>query len=53
MLLDYIGDPSSARRVDTAVDLLMKKGVKTRDLGGSAGTWEFGEALIGSLKNNP
>jgi methanogen homoisocitrate dehydrogenase len=49
MLLEYIGDASSARKIEKAVATLLKNGVKTRDLGGNAGTREFGNALLEEL----
>jgi methanogen homoisocitrate dehydrogenase len=49
MMLKYLGDAQSAQRVEDAVTRLLKKGVRTRDLGGSSGTREFGEALLMEL----
>jgi len=46
MLLDYLGDREGAGRVETAIDTVLSEGIRTRDLGGSAGTREFGEAVL-------
>jgi methanogen homoisocitrate dehydrogenase len=46
MLLDYLGDKSGAGRIESAIGRVLKQGVRTRDLGGSAGTGEFGDALV-------
>jgi methanogen homoisocitrate dehydrogenase len=45
MLLDYLGDKDSACRVETAISTVISQGIRTRDLGGSAGTREFGDAV--------
>lgn len=50
MLLDHLGDPSGAAVVEDSVCQLLRKGICTRDLGGSTGTREFGDALIQSLR---
>jgi methanogen homoisocitrate dehydrogenase len=45
MLLAYCGDTQGSDRVETAVQAVLAQGIRTRDLGGSAGTREFGEAV--------
>jgi len=50
LLLRHIGDPSAAEQVETAVAVTLSGGVKTRDIGGSAGTKAFGRAVIRALK---
>lgn len=50
MLLDYLGDGSSAGKIDTAIRETIGRGISTRDLGGSAGTREFGDAVVQALK---
>jgi methanogen homoisocitrate dehydrogenase len=52
MLLDYLGDKDGAGRVETAIGTVLSQGICTRDLGGSAGTREFGEAVISILRKN-
>lgn len=50
MMLEHLGDQDSATRIRTAVDTVMMEGsVLTRDLGGSAGTEEFGQAVIRAM----
>jgi len=50
MLLDHLGDPSGAAVVEASVRQVLRKGICTRDLGGSTGTREFGDALVQSLR---
>ena len=50
MLLDHLGDSHGSLQIETAVWQVLGKGIRTRDLGGSAGTREFGEALIRTLR---
>lgn len=54
LLLRHIGDPSAAERVEAAIIGTLSGGVKTRDIGGSAGTKAFGRAVIRGLgKKHP
>lgn len=46
MLLDYVGDKPGAVRVESAIETVLARGFMTRDLGGSAGTREFGDAVL-------
>jgi len=50
MLLDHLGDRAAAARIDAAVERAFAAGVKTRDLGGTAGTREMGDAVTAALK---
>ncbi|MDD1688258.1 MAG: NAD-dependent isocitrate dehydrogenase, partial [Methanoregula sp.] len=50
MLLAYCGDAQGSERIETAVQGVLAGGFRTRDLGGSAGTREFGEAVIRRLR---
>ena len=50
MLLDHLGDSHGSLRIETAVWQVLGKGIRTRDLGGSTVTREFGEALIHTLR---
>ncbi len=50
MLLDYLGDPSSSSRIEAAIQTVLSRGICTRDMGGTAGTHEFGAMVIGELK---
>lgn len=49
LLLRHAGDLSGSESVERAVQRVISKGTKTRDLGGSAGTKEFGDAVIREL----
>lgn len=53
MLLDYLGDYDGASRIDAAIRTLIAQGICTRDLCGSYGTREFGDALITELVKTP
>jgi methanogen homoisocitrate dehydrogenase len=46
MLLDYLGDKEGAVRVEAAIGRARALGCCTRDLGGSAGTREFGDTVV-------
>jgi methanogen homoisocitrate dehydrogenase len=46
MLLEYLGDRNGAFRVETSINRALDQGIRTRDLGGSAGTREFGDAVL-------
>jgi methanogen homoisocitrate dehydrogenase len=50
MLLVYCGDTAGSDRVEAAVQAVLAQGIRTRDLGGSAGTREFGEAVLQVLR---
>jgi isocitrate dehydrogenase (NAD+) len=46
MMLDYLGEVPSANRIRAAVeDTINTDGIRTRDLGGTASTAEFGSAV--------
>jgi isocitrate/isopropylmalate dehydrogenase len=50
MMLDYLGDPETARCVETAVHRVYRDGKHlTQDLGGTATTAEFTDAVIAAL----
>ena len=46
MLLAHTGDPESAAVIEEAIDRVLNAGIRTRDLGGNAGTREFGVAVL-------
>jgi isocitrate dehydrogenase (NAD+) len=51
LMLRYAGEAAAADRIDAALTaVLAEKMVITRDLGGSAGTRAFTEAIVGKLK---
>ena len=49
MLLTHLGDNDGAERIERAIRDVLASGVCTRDLGGSAGTREFGDAVLKTL----
>jgi isocitrate dehydrogenase (NAD+) len=50
MMLDHLSLTTEARRVEKALDTVYREGrVKTRDLGGSAGTADFTKAIIDAM----
>jgi len=49
MLLDYLGDKAGAGRMESAIGRVLAQGVRTSDLGGSAGTREFGDAVLKAI----
>jgi methanogen homoisocitrate dehydrogenase len=46
MLLEHLGDADGAVRVESAIGQVLASGIRTRDIGGSAGTREFGDAVL-------
>ena len=50
MLLTHVGDAEGEDHIEAAIRAVLAQGIKTRDLGGSAGTREFGEAVLRVLK---
>jgi methanogen homoisocitrate dehydrogenase len=52
MLLAYCGDQVGPDRIEAAVQEVLAQGIRTRDLGGSAGTQEFGEAVLCVLRRS-
>jgi isocitrate/isopropylmalate dehydrogenase len=51
MLLDYFGDADGAERIEQAIRLTFAAGIRTADLGGTAGTLEFGEAVLQEISS--
>jgi methanogen homoisocitrate dehydrogenase len=50
MLLTHVGDAEGENHIESAIRTVLAQGIKTRDLGGSAGTREFGEAVLRVLE---
>ena len=51
LMLNYLGEPEAAMKVDAALIKVYREGKHvTRDVGGKAGTKEFTEAVIAALK---
>jgi methanogen homoisocitrate dehydrogenase len=53
MLCSHLGDPLGSARIEDAIQETLASGVKTRDLGGSDGTKEFGDAVMQALIKKP
>ena len=49
LMLDHLGAHAEAKRIDEAVNAVLTEGPRTRDLGGTAGTDEFTDALVAKL----
>jgi len=50
LMLDYLGERSAARRIETALETVYREAKHTtHDVGGSAGTDQFTEAVIAAL----
>jgi methanogen homoisocitrate dehydrogenase len=50
MLLDHLGDTSGAASIEASIQQVLRQGISTRDMGGDAGTHEFGNALVQCLR---
>jgi isocitrate dehydrogenase (NAD+) len=51
LMLDHLGEPTAARRIEAALDRVYRDGKHTtRDVGGRAGTSEFTDAVIAALE---
>lgn len=46
LMLDHIGDTATATRIREALERTIREDVRTRDLGGTASTDEFADAII-------
>jgi methanogen homoisocitrate dehydrogenase len=51
MLLTHTGDPPGGHRIETAIRQVCAAGIRTRDIGGTAGTREFGDAVLRVLRH--
>ena len=50
LMLDHIGANDVARKLDNAVNTVLAEGPRTRDLGGTANTEQFTNAVIAQLR---
>jgi isocitrate dehydrogenase (NAD+) len=49
-MLNHIEEREAAEKIETAMLKVVEEGnVRTRDIGGSAGTNEFADAIIGTM----
>ena len=52
MMLRHLGEADAANRISNAIDkVLIDKKVRTRDLGGSASTTEFADAIVRQIES--
>jgi len=50
MMLDHVGELKPAQRLRQAIEqVIVTDNIRTRDLGGSASTREFGDAIVRRL----
>ena len=49
LMLEYLGQSEAAARAMAALEAVCRSGPRTRDLGGSAGTAEVGDAIVHAL----
>jgi len=50
LMLEHLGESAAARRIEVALVKVYKEGKHvTKDVGGTAGTKEFTDAVIGAL----
>jgi isocitrate dehydrogenase (NAD+) len=50
LMLRYIGEREAAQRVEQAMLTVFREGkVRTRDIGGTASTFEFADAVIAAI----
>ncbi|GAC1402526.1 MAG: tartrate dehydrogenase [Candidatus Velthaea sp.] len=49
MMLEHLGHPDAARDVVRAIETVLTRGPRTRDIGGSAGTQDVGTAVVAAL----
>jgi tartrate dehydrogenase/decarboxylase/D-malate dehydrogenase len=50
MMLDYLGQPEAAASVVRAIEAVVQRGPRTRDLGGTATTVEVGRAIADAVE---
>ncbi|WP_226347169.1 tartrate dehydrogenase [Agilicoccus flavus] len=50
LMLEHLGHPDAARVVEAAIENVTGRGVKTRDIGGSASTREVAEAVAAEVE---
>jgi 3-isopropylmalate dehydrogenase len=50
MLLDWLGNQPAADLIDRGLRATVAQGIRTADLGGTAGTAEFTAAVIESIR---
>jgi len=52
MMLEHLGHPEAARAVVGAIERVVEEGkIRTRDLGGTAGTADVGQAIAALVRD--
>ncbi|MDQ4030116.1 MAG: isocitrate/isopropylmalate family dehydrogenase [Actinomycetota bacterium] len=51
LMLEHLGAAEAARRVMAAIEAVCRDGIRTRDLGGTAGTGDVGDAVAARLRH--
>ena len=49
MMMQWLGEPEKARRIEAAVQMALESGARTPDLGGDSGTADVTRAVVGYL----
>jgi len=49
MMMDFLGYPRAGRAIEEAVTATLTAGIKTRDVGGTAKTYEVTDAIVGYI----
>jgi tartrate dehydrogenase/decarboxylase/D-malate dehydrogenase len=52
LLLRHLGEDEAAARIETAIERVAAAGILTRELGGTAGTSEVGEAIAAEVRHS-
>jgi tartrate dehydrogenase/decarboxylase/D-malate dehydrogenase len=52
MMLEHLGHPEAAAHVLRAIETVLERGPRTRDLGGTATTVEVGKAIEDAVRND-
>jgi isocitrate dehydrogenase (NAD+) len=50
LMLRHLGEKEIAHRIDLAIAAVLRRGIRTGDVGGSASTSEFTAALVGEME---
>ncbi len=51
LMLDHLGLPEEARRLEAAIEVVTAAGVRTPDVGGTAGTQAVTDAVVAALQD--
>ena len=51
LMLEHLGEADGSHRVIAAIEAVCRDGTRTRDLGGSATTWDVGDAVASRVRD--